>query len=264
MNRNMEAGIYTWFGFRYPFPELVRLIKGAGFRYVMTWWGDEYREEHGPKELEPDIIRNCGLILENTHLSFAGANAIWEDNSDGQEIFNKYFSYINDCRTYGIPKAIMHVSSGNNPPPFGQTGLDRFKRLTELAEKNNVIIALENLRKPEYLDFIFSNIESDKLKFCYDSGHGHCFTPGTNVLEKFGDKLTALHLHDNDGGSDQHVLPFDGTINWKQVMTQLDELGYDGPLSLEIDAQYIDVSKKFTAQEYLAEAMNRVRRLMSL
>jgi len=61
---NMDIGIYTWFGFRYPFNEIIKLINNAGFQSVMTWWGDEYKEINGSKEMEPEIIRNNGLILE--------------------------------------------------------------------------------------------------------------------------------------------------------------------------------------------------------
>ena len=260
----MAMGIYTWFGFRYSFTELIKLIKDAGFQSVMTWWGDEYKETNGPKETEPDIIRNYGLNIENTHFSFTGANTIWEDTLAGQDIFEKYLSYISDCKTFQIPVGIMHVSSGKNPPPYGQLGLDRFKRLVEKAEKEGITIALENLRKPEYLDFVFGNIKSDKLKFCYDSGHEHCFTPDVDCLAKYGDKLTALHLHDNDGTGDQHLPPFSGTVNWKRIMSYLKKVDYKGPLALEIDAQYIDVSRKYTAPEYLSEAMNRACKLLTM
>jgi sugar phosphate isomerase/epimerase len=260
----MDIGIYTWFGFRFSFDKIIELIKNAGFQSVMTWWGDEYREINGPKEMEPEIIRNNGLKLENTHFSFAGINKIWEDSLDGQDILNRYLSYVNDCKIYEIPIAVMHVSSGDNPPPYGQLGLDRFKRIIEKAEKNDIIIALENLRKPKYLDFVFDNIKSDKLKFCYDSGHNNCFTPNIDYLTKYGDKLVALHLHDNDGTCDQHLLPFNGTIDWKQIMEQLKKNSYRGALSLEIDAQYKDVSKEFTAPEYLSEAMNRANKLMKI
>ena len=74
MIENMNIGIYTWFGFRHPFNEIIKLIKNAGFQSVMTWWGDEYKEINGSKEIEPEIIRNNGLILENTHFSFTGIN----------------------------------------------------------------------------------------------------------------------------------------------------------------------------------------------
>ena len=53
MIENMDIGIYTWFGFRYPFDEIIKLIKNAGFQSVMTWWGDEYKEINGSKEKEP-------------------------------------------------------------------------------------------------------------------------------------------------------------------------------------------------------------------
>jgi sugar phosphate isomerase/epimerase len=257
----MDIGIYTWFGFRNNFETLIKLIKNTGYNSVMTWWGDEFIDTQGPKEKKPDIIRENGLKLENVHLPFDGINRIWEDSPGGDELVQQYISYIDDCKTYEIPTAVMHVTKGDNPPPVNQLGLDRFKRIIERAEKNNVYIALENLRKPEYLDFIFDNIISNNLKFCYDSGHEHCFTPDIDCLAKYGDKLIALHLHDNDGASDQHLFPFSGTINWKNVMEKLKKINYSGSLALEIDAQYIDVTKEYSAEEYLSEGINRAYRL---
>jgi sugar phosphate isomerase/epimerase len=257
----MELCIFTWFGFRYPFEEIIKLIKEAGFQSVMTWWGDEPDDSALPKERQPDIVRKAGLHLENTHFAFGEVNSLWEDTPNGQEIFRKYCSYVDDCKTHEIPTAVMHAATGKNPPPYGQLGLDRFKRLVEKAEKCGVNIALENVRNPEYMDYIFANIDSGRLKFCYDCGHENCFTPGVDFLAKYGDKLAALHLHDNDGTGDQHLLPFKGTVNWKRIMTQLKGLKFSGPLAFEIDAQFTDVSKEYTASEYLSEAVNRARKL---
>ena len=257
MAQTMGLAIYALSGFGYPFAELVKLIKNAGFQSVMTWWGDEYRETNGPKELEPDIVRNNGLTLENTHISFTGANAIWQDSLDGQELFNRYLSYLDDCKTYEIPAGVLHVSSGNNPPPYGQLGLDRFRRLVERAEKNGVTIALENLRKPEYLDFIYDNIKSDKLKFCFDSGHENSFTPGFDCLAKYGDKLAALHLHDNDGTDDQHRIPGEGTIDWPEITRKL--RGYPGPISVEVTNEFSVKCRNLTAERFLAEAFAQAK-----
>jgi sugar phosphate isomerase/epimerase len=260
----MNVGIYTFFGFKYNFDQIMKLIKNAGFHSVMTYWGDEFDNTETKKEKQPEIIRKNGLELENTHLPFDGINNIWEDTLNGQEILEMYLSYIDKCKQYEIPTAIVHVSSGNNPPPYNQLGLDRFKKIVEKAEKNGITIALENLRKPEYLDFVYNNIESDKLMFCYDSGHENCYTPNIDYLRKYGNKLIALHLHDNDGTDDQHLSPFKGSIDWKHKMEHLRNLEYNKPLSLEIDSQFIKEFDEFKISDYLSEVMNIAIKLMEL
>ncbi len=52
-----------------------------------------------------------------------------------------------------------------NPPPPTLLGLDRMKYIVELAEQKEVNMALENTRQPEYLQYIFSNIQSNRLGF---------------------------------------------------------------------------------------------------
>jgi sugar phosphate isomerase/epimerase len=227
----------------------------------MIWWGE--REDNSvPKERQPDMVRNAGLKLVNAHFPFTMVDALWKDNLDGEEMFKLHCSYINDCKTHEIPTAIMHTTHGDAPPP-GKLGLDRFRKLIEKAEKNGVNIAIENVFMFEYMDYVFGNIESERLKFCYDSGHANYFTPGIDVLAQYGDKLAALHLHDNDGSGDQHLLPFDGTIDWEHTMAQLKGLGYTGPLALEVFAPNKD-DNRLTAPLYLSEAMKRAQKLKNI
>ncbi len=68
-------------------------------------------------------------------------------------------------------------------------------------------------------------------------------SPELELLTMYGDRLLALHLHDNDGEEDQHALPGTGTIAWKPLMEKLDRLGYQGALSLEVRSTgYADVT----------------------
>jgi sugar phosphate isomerase/epimerase len=252
----MDSCIFCWFGYKYPFGELIQLIKEAGFQSVMIWWG-EREDDSVPKERKPDIVRKAGLKLLNAHLPFTMVDALWKDTLDGEEMFEIYSSYIDDCKIHEIPTAIMHTTNRDAPHP-NKIGLTRFRKLIEKAEKNGVNIAIENVFMPEYMDYVFNNIESERLKFCYDSGHANCFTPEIDMLAKYGDKLAALHLHDNDGSGDQHLLPFNGNINWEQIMAQLKRFKFDGPLALEVFARENDGT---TAPQYLSEAMKRVQKL---
>jgi len=268
-NLNMELGISTWFGFNYSYERRIQLIKDAEFQSVMLWWGEESDEENAPREHKPDIIRKYGLNIENMHFSFAEIDEIWKDTLDGEELVKKYLLFTDDCKTHEIPAAVMHVTGGEDPPPYNRLGLDRFKRIIEKAEKNGVTIALENVWRLDYLDYLFDNIKSDKIKFCYDSGHENCFTPDIDCLAKYGDKLAALHLHDNIGKNnlqrnDLHMLPFSGTVNWKRIMKKLNELNYQGTLSFEVDAQYSNVMNQYTAESFLHEAKVRAEKLLMI
>lgn len=104
-----------------------------------------------------------------------------------------------DCSRHNIPTVVIHLINGDTPPPPIQLGLDRIKYLVELAEQKEVNIALKNLRRLEHLQFVFENIKSGRLGFCYDSGHENCYTKGADLLSLYGNRLMALHLHDNDG-----------------------------------------------------------------
>lgn len=68
----------------------------------------------------------------------------------------------------------------------------------------------------------------------------------------------ALHLQDNGGKHNQHQLPFDGDIDWKDVMRKITLTGYQGATTLEpMNWDYEDLS----IQEFLACAYQRVKRL---
>jgi len=42
------------------------------------------------------------------------------------------------------------------------------------------------------------------------------------------------HLHDNRGTTDDHLVPFDGTLDWVATMTAFQKIGYSGPLMFEV------------------------------
>jgi L-ribulose-5-phosphate 3-epimerase len=177
-----KLSIFSWFGFPIPIEERFKMIKDVGFDGVLLWWSDEYTDVDCDKSLQPNLARVEGLFVENMHTPYEGINSIWSDSIAGEDFERKLLDCIADCSRFEIPTAVVHISQTSNPPPVNQIGLDRIKRLVETAERMNVNIALENLRRPDYLDFVFSNIQCERLGFCYDSGHENCYSKGTDLL----------------------------------------------------------------------------------
>lgn len=260
----VKTGIFNWFGYSIDNKERMKLIKEAGFDSVLLWWSDEYNDIDGDKELLPGLARKNGLYIENVHAPYENANSIWEDGIDSKSIIDIYTGCIADCAKYNIKTVVIHVSKGKNPPPFNNLGLDRFKYLTDFAEKAGVNIALENLKEPKYLEFIFSKIDSSRLGFCFDSGHENFYTKGADLLSKYGHRLMALHLHDNDGTDDQHRIPGEGTINWDKIKEAINKTNYSGSITLEVTKEYSIQYANTDASIFLKHAYEGLKKVFKL
>ena len=55
-----------------------------------------------------------------------------------------------------------------------------------------------------------------------------------DAVETVSEHLIATHVHDNRGRLDDHLLPFDGTIDWAGTLLAVQKVGYDGPFMFEI------------------------------
>jgi L-ribulose-5-phosphate 3-epimerase len=162
------------------------MIKYAGFEATSLWWGDE------SKHLQPEMARKLGLQIDNIHTPFNHPNDLWFDGLDGEDYLNMLISCVNDCVQHNIPVAVVHITGFSKPPEITQIGIDRVKRLVDFAENKEVYLAFENLNFLQHLDYIFENIKSDHLGFCYDSGHENCFRQDADCLSHYGKRLFAM------------------------------------------------------------------------
>ena len=161
------------------------------------------------------MFGNADIYIENIHMPFNHINEIWNDSLDGQDVFQLLSSCITDCKIFEFPVSVMHTTLGFSPPLISKIGMKRVKTLVEQAEKSNTVIAIENLRRNDYLDHIFSEIQNPSLGFCYDSGHDLLYNQVPYaIIDKYANKLSALHLHDNNKECDAHLVPGEGIIDW--------------------------------------------------
>lgn len=121
---------------------------------------------------------------------------------------------------------------------YGEIGLNRIRKIVEYAKALNVKVAFENTKIEGYLEYVLENIKDDNVGICFDSGHYHVHFNDKFKFELFKDRIFAVHLHDNDKSDDLHLMPFEGTINWKEVISKLKECNYTGPITLELCYRY--------------------------
>ncbi|MDE6763603.1 MAG: sugar phosphate isomerase/epimerase [Oscillospiraceae bacterium] len=251
-------GIYDCFGYDVPFSERYRLIKYAGFDCVMLWWSDKFGRGSGYKE-DVRYARNAGLTVENIHAPVHEQNNLSIDGLDGESVFQSYLQCVQDCNEYGIPTLVIHLPGDDHP--INELGLKRVAAVVKQAEICGVKIAFENLDNIRNLELVLKTFRSPNAGFCYDSCHHANYAPRFDLLEKFGDRLAALHLHDNGGKNNQHRIPFDGNIDWETVAGKIAVAGYTGATDLEpMNWDYENIS----IHEFLAQAFQTATKIDGL
>lgn len=250
--------IFDWFGYELSTKKRYSLIKEAGFDGVLMWWSSGFGR--GAYRHAPEIARQEGLFIENIHGPVMNQHALGLNTLEGQDVYTSYIKCIEDCADFSIPTLVLHLPSDDHP--INPIGLDRVSKITEMAEKRNVNIAFENLRNLGNLRAVFSHNDSAKLGFCYDSGHHQRHYEDISMLDEFGARLMALHLHDNNGERGQHGLPFDGPIDWEDTMKKIMTTGYLGHTAIEpMNWAYEDMAcEEFLEGAYeKAQVLDRLR-----
>ena len=152
----------------------------------------------------------------------------------------------------GVKWAVTHPGTfypaGHDMSVSLRKNLEYYAPHVEEAAKAGIGIALENdfeYRAKPYQRIFCSSVEelcaladafaSPHVGVCYDFGHAN-LTGGFHRqnLNRIGKRLKAVHVQDNHGTSDEHLLPFFGNIDWKEAMAGLADIDYQGELTYEI------------------------------
>lgn len=151
----------------------------------------------------------------------------------------------------GCGKVIVHAGyhfSGNEPERKAAS-LERLKRLVPVAEKARVTLLLENLnREPDdsevhYLAFnveecrpYFEAIASPAFGWAFTANHAHLVPEDFGgFLDAFGiDRIGEVRLADCKGDKEEHLLPGEGTLDFRGLFKRLEGDGYRGHYSMAL------------------------------
>ena len=240
------------------FEDRIRMIRQVGFDHVTLWWAEA---EFDKQSDQIKILDRYNVIADNAHLPYNRCNELWMPKGYDETYVKETISYIKECSECGIDTVVLHVSTSKITPVYNINGIERIKKIVEAAEKYNVKIAFENLRMPKYLDYIMKNINSEKVGICFDSGHNNYCYPADSIIRKYKDKIFAIHLHDNFGRSDEHLIPFDGNINWDEITKAISECSYKN-ISLEVHKY--STYDSITCEEFLEKSYSAAVRLKEI
>jgi len=136
-----------------------------------------------------------------------------------------------------IPDAVIHPivrhESRRNRNAWVSENLAFLSPLRELAGRFGVRLCIENMTGKPYAshpsEAVFGSRAEDILELancldadlCWDFGHANLTGLCQSVeLEKLRGRVRVLHIHDNDGVTDSHLIPFQGgsaAVDWEDA-----------------------------------------------
>lgn len=191
-------------------------LREAGFTHCFLTWGLA-----GEGIGKVAAAHKAGLTVETIHASYPGCNEMWLEGEVGEARLQYFLDCVRGTAMIGAKTMILHVSSGHQPPEMCELAITRFQKICDEGERLGVNIAFENLTNILYLHYVMERVHSPAKKYCFDCGHENLYYKNDGVLERYAPLLVAIHLHDNAGDHDTHLLPFTASIDFDRVARRL-------------------------------------------
>ncbi len=196
-------------------------------------------------------MQSRALALNSIHAHFEqrqpGSDLADPDEAQRRESVALYRSGLAALARLGGDILVTHhiaIPEPDQEPEAHRRRRDAFvtslRDLAATAADLGVRVAIENLPSGWRADArnLMALIEDadafPAVGVCLDTGHRHLGGDNPTAIRTLGSHLITLHIHDNHGQRDEHIMPFDGTISWAPVVAALREIGYPGVFMYEI------------------------------
>ena len=241
--------------------ETVKLYQGTGFRYLD--YSFYYDHQPGSPFMERSdsfwkkTVSDAACAAEECGFQFVQAHIPGYNPPPGfadDPAMTACCRAVKACGMLGIKTAVLHTSYGNghfypvDKAPYFEYNKPFLRMLLDVAEKYDVTLCIENTstknmgncyfpRTPEDMNDLVEFINHPLLKCCWDTGHAVMEEKIDQYedLVKLASNLRAVHIHDNNGLSDEHLAPFCGKVDMDSVVNGLTAIGFKGFFTFEVE-----------------------------
>ena len=228
-------------------------IAAHGFEWVEVYATRTHFDYHNPAAIADlqQWLAEAGLQLRSIHAPTAegftggrwsGTLSLASTDPDARaHAVSETEKALHIARRLPVPVLVAHLGVPRTQRYDGSDSRAAARRsieeLLRIAEPLGVQIAVEVIpndlsRAGSIVRFVEDDL--DGVGICLDLGHAHLDGDVLDAVETVSEHLIATHVHDNRGRTDDHLLPFDGTIDWAGTLLTVQKVGYEGPFIFEI------------------------------
>ena len=224
------------------------LIRKAGFEVLEIFAAPEHF-----KWDDQAHIFTIAKALGDLNLKVNSVHAPWTpeldiaslDNVHRRHSVNQVLRTIDAMQVLRGKIFVLHpgakISSETDRDLLITRSLKSIDEIAAYCVERDVALALENPPNDELggdlVDFqaiCEALADDDRVHYCFDTGHAHVSPRGIDLLKDLDKEVLLVHISDNTGIVDDHLLPPQGTIDWERFMALLTARGFQGYLTLEL------------------------------
>ncbi len=255
----MQFGISTHLFHNYPLAEEhLRQLAGHGFERVEIFATRGHFDYHSPAAAEQlgRWLAAAGVRLHSVHAPIVDSlvNGKWgapysnatSDQSARQAAVAETIAAAEIARAVPYEYLVVHLGlPSSQNPGRGDNDREQVKRSIEqihaVADPLGVRLALEVIPNDlstadSLVEMIEEELDLPNLGICLDFGHAFVMGDLLDAIETVSGHLITTHVHDNRGRNDDHLVPFEGGIDWQSALMSVQKVGYEGTLLFELQS----------------------------
>ena len=198
-------------------------IASHGFDAIELFAARPHFDHQDPRAIEAlaGWLRASRLDMPSVHAPLADAAAVLEI-----------------ARQIPFRFLVVHAPLDAGRP----AALRSLEELHHAAQSLGVRLALEVMAggtssADALVDLIEGELDGLDFGICMDVGHAFMTGDTADAIDSASGYLVTTHLHDNRRRHDDHLVPFEGGIDWASTMMAFEKIGYDGVLMFEARSQ---------------------------
>ena len=242
----LELSIWTTMYWEYSPEDACRHIASQGWRFI------DLSAEHLGELMnanDPDRYRGFRALLDALRIEAQQAHGPMQpdlalgDDKDRRRYVEFCGRWIEAAGRAGVKHLVLHPAHAADLPrrDLVHRNVAAFQAMIPFCARHGVKIAIENdcndrfFSTADEIAEVLDTIGHPLVVHCFDTSHANW--QGLDIpaaIRQIGRRLAVTHLSDNDGTFDQHLLPYQGNIDWRAVLGALREAGYEGTLNWEL------------------------------
>lgn len=230
--------------------ERIQCVYEAGFRYMdLSLYSVGEDEELIDNENWMNAIRQIKEYAAEHDIHFLQAHSPNTNALAGKEGFEiavrRTIRAIEVCGQLNIPNLVVHAgwNADATREEWFEKNREFYSALFPAMEENTVNVLHENTTKVN-MPWYYPKTGAEMKEFakyvnhplfhaCWDTGHANIEGSQYQEIMDIGEELYAVHINDNRGTQDEHIIPFMGTLNMDEIMHALKDVGFKGAFTFE-------------------------------